>query len=1065
LSLDRTGLGHSHFESGIGPDQEASLRPDTAAAEGRHAPAGVERRHLTVLFCDLVESTALGHRLDPEDFDELIAPYQAVCAEVIKRFHGHVAQFQGDGVLAYFGYPHAGGDDAVHAVRAGLELVRAVKGLADQDFGDGFSPASRVGIHTGTVVVRADGSAIGDTVNLASRLENAADVDTVVVSGITERLTRGYFEFARLAPARLKGIEEEVTVYRVVDETGIRTRLALAAAAGLTPLVGRESELAALEERWRLALEGQGQALLVTGEPGIGKSRLVHEVGRRVGEGASRLVFQASPYYASSALHPVVEELERVFRVDGEVGDGENLVRLADELASQGLPTAETVPLFASLLAIPLPDSDAVAETVPQEQKRRTLTALTDLLVAETMRRPVLAVFEDLHWADPSTLDLLDLVLAEAPARRLLVVMTARPEFEPPWSSSRELGTVTLARLDEPRVDELIAAVLGERHLPRAVLADVAARSEGVPFFVEETLKMILESGGSADAGSLAMPGTLQNPLAARLDGLEVSKELAQLASVAALGGEFSYALLQSVSHADEVALNQALDELVRTELLYERGTRPESVYVFKHALIREAAYESLLRSTRRSFHARIAQALEESLPDVAEGQPEVIAQHLTEAGRTLDAISYWQRSGERALRAWATEEAATHFGRGLELVAALPEDPGTKEVELGFQLALGTALMAARGYAAPEAEAAYARAEALSREVNDPARVGPALYGLAAFYTTTAQLDKSHDLSLRLLAVAQEAGDEDALLEANVLLGVVEFLRGRLRFAEQYLQAALTSWEPDRHRSHIFVYGQEPGVIALTMAALTSGWLGRVDEALRLAGDAQAAGREAGHPLTLAYTLAGVSILYQVLGEVERAEQTATELVDVSRDYKLPMWLAWARTLHGWALLERDQRERGLAEIAAGVAGAEIVRSAVMKIHFTSQLAEAFSKQGFARDGLDMLEQGFALLEPTGERVSEAELHRARGLIHLSVDDSAEEAEVCFRRGIEVAAGQGALLLELRSATALAELWTGQERSEEARALLDDLVGRFDGGYDTPVLGKARALLEEATA
>lgn len=1033
------------------------MRPNTAPQEGQYARPGIERRHLTVVFCDLVGSTVLGQRLDPEDFGELIAAYQAVCAEAIERFHGHVALFQGDGVVAYFGYPHAGGDDAVHGVQAGLEVVRRVNGLVAQGFdGGGGELAVRVGIHTGPTVVGAAAAAgtqaLGDTVNLAARLQAVADPNTVVVSGTTERLTRGYFVFARLGPTELRGIAEAVTVYRVVDETGIRTRLALAAAAGLTPLVGRESELELLEERWQLALAGQGQAILVCGEPGIGKSRVVHELGRRVGDDATRLVFQASPYYASTALHPVVEELERVFRIQGEDAGGENLARLRDELESQGLPTDETVPVLASLLAIPLPVGGDGPEAAPQELKRRTLTVLTDLLIGETRRRPVLAVFEDLHWADPSTLDLLDLVLEAAPAERLFVVMTARPEFEPPWESSRELAPLALARLDDSSADELIAAVLGERRLPREVREDVAARTEGVPFFIEETVKMILEAGGSNEAGALPMPGTLQNPLAARLDGLLVSKELAQLASVAALGGEFSYELLRSVSQAGERTLDEGLDELVRAELLYEKGTRPESAYVFKHALIREAAYESLLRSARRSFHARIAQELEDSFPEVVEGKPELIAQHLTEAGRALEAIRYWQRSGERALRAWSTDEAATHFGRGLELIATLPEGPDTKGLELGFQLALGTALMAAKGYASPEAEAAYARAEALSREIDDPARTAQALYGSAAFYLTTSQLDKSQDLGLRLLAMAEAAGDEDALLESDILLAIAEFLQGRLRASEPYVQRALDTWDPEKHRSHIFVYGQEPGAVALSMAALNNGWLGQVEEALRFAEAAQAAAAEIGHPLTFAYTLASVGILYQVLGEIERTEHTAVELVALTKGHKLPMWLAWGRTLHGWALLERGERELGLAEIALGVAGAEVVRSVVMKIHFLSQLAEAFSKHGFVQEGHDMLEQGFALLEETGERVSEAELHRARGVVHLA-ENAADEAEACFRRGIEVARGQEALLLELRSATALAELWAKDDRVNDARVLLDEITGRFTDGWETPVL------------
>lgn len=1030
------------------------MEPDTALRR-EQAPAGAERRHLTVVFCDLVDSTALGEQLDPEDFGELIAAYHSACAEVIARFHGHVAQYQGDGVLALFGYPHAQGDDAVHAVRAGLELVRAVEALADPRL------VARVGIHTGVVVMSQTG-AVGDTVNLAARLEKFADPGTVVVSAATERVTRGYFVLSGIDPARLKGIAEPVTPYRVVDDAGVRTRLALAAAAGLTPLIGREDELEELKERWRLARTGQGQAVVVRGDPGIGKSRVVHELGRHVGDEGTRLVFQSSPYYATSALHPVVEELERVFRIDGRNGDAESLARLTDELELQGIEGTEARSALAALLSIAEGAAESAAQAAPQEQKRQTFAALMALLVAETKQRPVLAVFEDLHWADPSTLELVGLIAAEAPARRLLLVMTARPEFQPAWSPEAGYEVLDLAGLDREQVDDLIAAVLGGRSLARHVRTEIADRAAGVPLFVEETLKMILESG---DDHELPIPGTLQNPLAARLDGLGQTKELAQLASVAAQGGEFGYDLLRAVSYADEEVLRAGLDELVRAQLLYERGSFPDTAYVFKHALIREAAYGSLLRSARRRFHGRIADVLLESFPDIVETKPELVARHLAEAGRALEAVGYWQRSGERALQAWATNEAAAHFERGLELVASFPEGPETKELELGFQLARGTALMAARGYAAPEAEAAYARAEELSREVADPARLGPALYGLGAFYASTAQPRKAHDFGRRLHALADAGGDEDVLVEARVILGVAEFLQGDLAAAEASFERVLSRWEPEKHRAHIFTYGQEPGVVSLTMRALTSGWLGRLDEALRFARDAETSGREVAHPLTFAYTLAGVGILYQLLGDVGSVERTADELVAVSTEHGLPMWLAWGRTMRGWALLERAETEAGMAEITVGVAAAEVVHSSVMKIHFLSQLGEAFGRIGYVQEGIAMVEEGFADLEPTQERVSEAELHRSRGLLHLAEDGNEAQAEASFRRGIDVASARRALLLELRSATALAELLAAQGRGEEARALLEEVNGRFDEGQDTPVLAGARRVLERLGA
>ncbi|HEX2045093.1 MAG TPA: AAA family ATPase, partial [Gaiellaceae bacterium] len=1037
-------------------------------AEQEQALAGAERRHLTVFFCDLVESTALSEELDPEELGELIATYHEAAAEVIERFHGHVAQYQGDGVLAYFGYPHAQGDDTVHAVRAGLELVRAVEALSARGpDGREVRLAARVGIHTGVVVVSEMGAgerrhslAVGDTVNVAARLEKVAEPGTVVVSATTESITRGYFVFTRADTVRLKGIAEPVTVYRVADETGIRTRLALAAAAGLTPLVGRERELATLEELWRRAAEGAGGAILVSGEPGIGKSRVVHELGRRVGGEATRLVFQASPYYASSSLRPVVEELERLFRAEG--GGEKSLGRLTDELRRHGLSVEETRPALASLLAIADPDADRTHEPAPQEQKRRTFAALRALLAAESRQRPVLAVFEDIHWGDPSTLDLLGLLLADAPAQRVLIVMTARPEFEPPWPADTSFATLRLARLEPADVEELMAAVPGGRTLPRGVRAEVAERAAGVPLFVEETVKMLVESDPAEAPG---IPGTLQNPLAARLDGLGDTKELAQLASVAALGGEFSLDLLRTLTHADDRKLTEGLDELVRAEILYERGTPRDRVYVFKHALIRDAAYGSLLRSTRRRFHERIAQVLEDAFPEKVENEPELVAQHLAEAGRTLEAIGYWRQAGERALRAWATEEAATHFERGLELVRSLPEGQGTQELELGLQLARGTALMAVRGYAAPEAESAYARAEALSREIDDVSRLAPALYGLGAFYASTAQPRKAYEFGRRLHAVAEAETDEDMLIEANVMLGIAQYLRGDPLAADARFEDVLARWRPEKHRAHIFSYGQEPGVVGLTMTSLTRAWAGRIDEALGYAAEAELRGHEVAHPLTLAYTLAGIGLVYQLVGDVDSAERTAGELVATASEHALPMWLAWARTMRGWALLKRGRRDDGMAEIAVGMAGAERAHSSVMRVHFLSQVAEAFGELGHVEEGLAMVDQGFAELERTDERVSEAELHRTRGILLLAGDAGRAAAEPCFRRGIEVARGQQALLLELRSATALAELLVGEKRAPEARALLEDVVGRFTQGRGSPVLESARALLEQVAA
>ena len=1038
-------------------------------AEQVHVLANAERRHLTIVFCDLVESTALSKRMDPEEFGQAIAEYHAACARVIERFHGYVAQYQGDGVLAYFGYPSARGDDTVQAVRAGLAVVRAVRKVASvQVDGGELRLSARVGIDTGVVVVSETGAgpgrqslAFGDTVNIAARLEKLAKPGAVVVSSATERVSRGYFSFTAIEAVQVKGVAEPITVYRVDDDTGVRTRIALSATTdGLTPIVGRERELAAMLECWRLVLRGQGQAILVGGEPGIGKSRVVHDLGDRIGTAGTRFVFQASPYHTTSALRPVIEELKRALEIDRAPGEGGGIARLSEALDSRGISAPETRHALAWLLSLD-EQSHATLELAPQEQKRHAFGAIRALIAAESNRRSVLTVFEDIHWADPSTLELLGLLLADASRQRIFVVMTARPEFRPPWPPESAFAELPLARLDEDAVGEFMASILSGRELSSAVLAQVAERAAGVPLFIEETLKMVLEG---EPAGETTIPGTLRNPLAARLDALGDSKEIAQVASVAALGGEFGLELLEAVTDKDKADVREALDELMRAELLHERGSSDAPVYVFKHALIREAAYRSLLRSARRDVHGRIADVLVERFPEQVEHELELIARHLTEAGRTLEAISYWQRAGERALRAWATAEAASHFAEGLSLLPSLTDQVQTRELELGLLVARGTALMAIRGYASPEAEVLYARAEALSREFDDPSRLAPALYGLGAYYAASAQPRKACEFGRRLVEVAELQGDEDMFIEAQVILAIAEYLKGNPHEAEISAEQALARWDPVKHRDHIFAYGQEPGIVAMTMMALARGWLGRLDEALGLADEAERYGRDAGHPLTLAYAYAGDGLLYQLVGDVERVERTAEELIRVATEHTLPMWLAWGRIMRGWALLERGETTDGVAEINTGLAGAEAVQFTVMRSHFLSQLADVFAKLGRVNEAFRMLDDGFVALEATDERVSEAELHRSRGLL-LAATGNAVAAESSFRVGVEVARRQQALLLELRSTQALAGLLARENRTEEARLLVARVTDRFTEGHGTPVFQSAKALLSELSA
>ena len=650
-----------------------------------------ERRQLTVLFCDLVDSTRLAQQLDPEDLRQVVLAYQATCVEVLQRFDGHIAQYLGDGLLVYFGYPQAHEDDAQRAVRTGLGILEAMQTLNTRlEHDQGLRLAVRLGIHTGPAVVGTMGSggrheqlALGETPNLAARLQSLAAPNTVVISDTTYRLVQGYFTYDDLGMQGLKGIETPLRVYRMVAESPAQSRLEVAAATGLTPLVGREHEVGLLLERWAQSQDGLGQVVLLSGEAGIGKSRLVHVLTKHVVDaGGPHLTLRCSPYHTNSAFYPVIEHLQRFLQWQRHETPAARLATLEEAIRPAGLSPVEVVPLLAALLSLPVPERYPPLTLSPQRQKHKTQEALVAWLLADVARQPVLAVWEDLHWADPSTLELLALLLDQVPTARLLLVLTCRPEFRPPWTPRSYVTPLTLTRLTRQQIEEMVLRLTGGKPVPAEVLAQIVAKTDGIPLFVEELLKTILEAGFMReDAGRyvltgllppLAIPATLQDALMARLDRLAVVKDVAQLGAV--LGREFSYELLRAVTPLDEATLQQALAQLVEAELLYQRGLPPQAIYVFKHALIQDAAYQSLLKSTRQQFHQRIAQALEARFPETAATQPELLAHHYTEAGLAVLAISYWQQAGQRASARSAHMEAVAHCTKGLEVLQMLPE-------------------------------------------------------------------------------------------------------------------------------------------------------------------------------------------------------------------------------------------------------------------------------------------------------------------------------------------------------------------------------------------------------
>jgi class 3 adenylate cyclase len=625
------------------PISQADYPPQDASPRTTSRPPEAERRQLTVLFCDLADSTRLAGQLDPEDLREVVLAYQATCVEVLQRFEGHVAQYLGDGLLVYFGYPQAHEDDAQRAVRAGLGILDAMETLNTRlEQGRGRRLAVRIGIHTGPVVVGTMGSggrheqlALGETPNLAARLQSLAAPDTVAISETTHRLVQGYFRYDDLGSPSLKGVETPMRAYRVVEESAAQNRLDVAGTIGLTPLVGREHEVGLLRERWVQSKDGLGQVVLLSGEAGIGKSRLVRVLTERVAdEGAPWLTLRCSPYHTNSAFYPVIEHLQRLLQWHRHETPAARLALLEQTLQTAGLPLTEVVPLLATLLSLPVPEQYPPLALSPQRQKQKTHEALIAWLLAETARQAVLAVWEDLHWADPSTLELLELLLDHTPTARLLLVLTARSEFRPPWTPRSYVTPLTLTRLPRHQSEEMVMRVTGGKPLPAEVLAQVVAKTDGIPLFVEELVKTILEAGLVQEEADryvlrgplppLAIPATLQDALMARLDRLAVVKDVAQLSAV--LGREFAYALLRAVAPLDEATLQQALVQLVEAELLYQRGVPPQVTYVFKHALIQDTAYQSLLKSTRQQYHQRIAQVLEQQFPETVAMQPELLA-------------------------------------------------------------------------------------------------------------------------------------------------------------------------------------------------------------------------------------------------------------------------------------------------------------------------------------------------------------------------------------------------------------------------------------------------------
>lgn len=1042
-------------------------------------PTDAERRQLTVMFCDLADSTVLAQLLDPEDLREVIRAYQATAAAVIDQYADYIAQYLGDGLLVYFGWPVAHEDDALRGVHAGLGIVEAITTTLNPRLHreKGVQIAVRIGLHTGPVVVgemggggRHEHLATGDTVHIASRLEGLAAPNTVVISSVTARLVRQAFGLEGLGRHTLKGVAEPMQIFRVRGP--LETQADRPTVAGVPFLVGRDEELGLLRRRWEQAKERLGQVVLLSGAAGIGKSALTEVLRAQVrDEGLPRLALRCSAYHQNSALYPVITHVERVLGFDRADAPATRLGKLEQGLRPYRLRLDEMVPLFAALLSVPLDGRYAAPTLPPQQQKQQMLDTLVAWMLAEAERQPVLVAWEDLHWADPSTLEMLGLVLEQTPTVPMLHVLTFRPEFILPWPTRSHMTPITLTRLERPQVEALITRLAGGKALPAEVVQHIVAKTDGVPLYVEELTKMLLQSALlrqeaehytlTGPLGSVAIPDTLQDALMARLDQLHTAKEVAQVGAV--LGREFAYEMLQALTPQDEATLQASLAQLVGAELLYQRGRPPRATYMFKHALIQDAAYASLLKSTRQRVHQQIVQLCETRFPEVVATQLEVVARHCAAAGQNEIAIRYWQRAGQRAIQGSAYAEAIAHLRQGLAVLTMLPETPARLQQELDLQVALGPALRATQGNADPDAERVYARARELCAQLGDTPQLFPVLRGLMLYYQTRGDLQTASQLGEQLLRLAQAQPDSAPRLLAHYALGTVLFNRGEPALAQTHYMQALELYDPQAHRALAVRYGLDLGVASHGLLAWVLWSPGFPAQALQHSQAACTLAQEVAHPYSLAQALVFAAAVHQYRREVLAAHAQAAAATTLATAQGFAQWLARGTVLYGWALAPKGQSAAGIAAIRQGLAAELATGSTLLQPYFLGLLAEAYGAGGHPDAGLTALAEALAVMDTTGGRFYAAELHRLKGalLLQRAVPDAAQ-AEACFHQALDIARHQQAKALELRAATSLAHLWQSQGKRAEAHALLAPIYGWFTEGFDTADLQEARALLDE---
>jgi DNA-binding winged helix-turn-helix (wHTH) protein/predicted ATPase len=1075
----------------------APPRPATNLAESISEPIGreaalpevtdlvthdeAERRQITAMSCEAIGVAARADGIGLEDLREAIGAFQHCVSEIVGRHSGFIASRLGNTVLVLFGYPAAHEDDAERAIHAGLELCAAVRTLR---------PAAdvpmrcRVGIATGMVIVGdlagvgevRDHGIVGDAPDLAMRLQVSAQPDTVTIGPTTWRLIGNLFDCRDLGVLDTNSDTGPMRRWQVLGESVLASRFEALHGSQLTPLVGRDDEIDLLLRRWARAKAGDGQIILVSGEAGIGKSRITAAFEERLHADEERLHTEphvclryfCSPNHQDSALFPFIDQLGRAAGFARDDPPAAKLEKL-EALLARTAPPDEDVAFLADLMSLPASHRRPLPNLSPQRKKESTLQALIRQLGGLAHEKPVVTVLEDAHWLDPTSQELLDLTVEQVRSMPVLLIVTFRPEFQPPWAGQPQVSMMALNRLDRRDCTTLITQIGGGKTLPDEVVFQIADRTDGVPLFVEELTKSVLERGLLREENDryvldrplqpLAIPATLHASLLARLDRLGSARHVAQIG--AAIGRQFSYALMRAVSRLPEDELQAILGQLVASELVFQRGTPPDAVYSFKHALVQDAAHGSLLRNARQQLHAQIAETLESSTPEITEGQPELLAQHYAEAGLVERSVVYWGKAGHRSVARSAMAEAAAQFQKGLDQLALSPEISERRQKELEFSSALGAVLNVVKGSAAPETGEAYARARELWEQLGSPVEFIEAPCGQSRYHAHRGELDQAQSLADDLLRLSRRRNDSGGLVMGHYSSGRNLMWVGSFASSRSHLEAVLALYDPNSHHSLVHQTGIHPQLAAQAALGFVLFCLGFPDQALGQSSKAIAEARRLPHPPTLAMSLSMDAHLLSIIGDDIGLEQRADGLVAVATDQGFPFYRAMGAIYRGWVKARNADVTEGLSLLQAGSSAYGATGATAWMPLYIALLAGASQIAGQIEEGAAQLDQALQLVERTGERWFAAELTRHKGQLLLRHGHSGA-AEELYRNALSIAREQEAKLWELRAAVSLSRLWRDQRRRAEARDLLAPVYGWFTEGFATPDLKEAKALLDE---